>query len=214
MSTAKFAEDVRTQLDDKSGAVKHALLVIGGTALMLVMFIGAFMAMMLTAKSAYAGPVTANMERVQIEARVQALLTAYAADNQDAVLRLVDTRAFSFYGSDISEFAHTAAELKQMMTDDFKLWHTARFGKIRNLDIRMSRDLASAFFNVPFSADGGSDVMVRLTTVWRKVHGVWLLTQSANSVPTTGSSARKLLQHMPAASQNPGRESETAHLII
>ncbi len=206
MSTVAIIDKAQAQADYKSRVLKHVLL--------LLMFIGTFMAIMLMAKSAYADPVTVRMERVQIQSRVHALLTAYAADNQDAVIQLVDTQAFSFYGSDISEFAHTPAALRRMMTDDFKLWHTAKFGKPENLDIRVSRDMATAFFDVPFSAGGGPEVTVRLATVWRKVNGVWLLIQSANSVPTMGSSARELLRKMPSISRDSSPGHQPVHHII
>lgn len=136
----------------------------------------------------------AQSDRAQVAAAVRTLLTAYAANDQEAVIRLIDTREFSFYGSDVSEIVHSSDQLRQLMTEDFKLWGSAKFGQISDMDIRVGRDLATAFFNVPFSAGGASLVTVRVSTVWRKVGGVWLLTQSANSVPTVGSSTRELLK--------------------
>ena len=133
-------------------------------------------------------------DRAQVTSSVQALLTAYAANNQEAVIRLIDTREFSFYGSDVSEVVHSADQLRQLMAEDFKLWGSAKFGQVSGMDIRIGKDLATAFFNVPFSAGGAPDVTVRVSTVWRKNDGVWLLSQSANSVPTVGSSARELLK--------------------
>ncbi|HET7922899.1 MAG TPA: nuclear transport factor 2 family protein [Gammaproteobacteria bacterium] len=146
-----------------------------------------------TAGCASHAAVTAQNERAAIETQVHALLTAYQADDQNAALKLVDSGQFSVYGSDISEFVQTTAGLRQMMSDDFKLWHSAKFGPVKDLDIRIGHDLATAFFNIPFSVGGRPAVMVRMTTVWRKVNGVWLLTQSSNTVPTTHSSARELL---------------------
>ena len=144
---------------------------------------------------ATSGSGDAVTARAQIEARVQEFLKAYADDDQDAVLRMVDNGGFSVYGSDISEFVESSAELKQMMSDDFTLWGSAKFGTVKSMDIRVGGHLATAIFNVPFSAGGRPDVMVRVTTVWRQVDGVWLLTQSANSVPTVGSSAHDLIKH-------------------
>ncbi len=140
------------------------------------------------------GRAKVQTERSQLETRVHALLTAYAADNQEAVWQMTDTASVSFYGSDVSEHATSKPQLQQMMSDDFKLWHTARFGAPHDLDIRLGGDLATTLFDVPFSAGGGPDVDVRMFVVWKKVHGEWLVTQSASSVPTVGSSARDLLR--------------------
>jgi hypothetical protein len=143
-----------------------------------------------------AGPSPAPEEtQRQIAARVQALLDAYAANDQAGVLALVDSRGgFVMYGSDVSEVVHDAAGLKQMMDNDFKLWHTARFGPVAGLDVRAGGALATAFFHVPFSVGAQPPLTVRITTVWRNVDGAWLLTQSANTVPTVGSSASEILQ--------------------
>ena len=132
--------------------------------------------------------------RAQVESRVHELLNAYATNDQDAVPRLVDRHDLAIYGSDISEFVQTPAGLRQMMSDDFRLWHTAKFGAIRNLDIRVGGDLATAFFDTPFSAGGQPAVSVRFATTWRNANDVWLLTQSSNAVPTVDSSARDLLK--------------------
>jgi hypothetical protein len=133
-------------------------------------------------------------EKARIETRVRALLGAYAANNQAAVLALLDPEAFSIYGSDLSEAVTDAAGLEQMMKDDFQLWGSARFGDISAIDVRQSKDLATAFFHVPFFVGNRPPVIVRVSSVWRKVKGTWLLTQLANTVPTTGSSAHELLK--------------------
>jgi hypothetical protein len=81
-----------------------------------------------------------------------------------------------------------------MMATDFALWRTARFGELADVSARVFGDLVTAFFHVPFSAGGRPPVTVRFSTVWRRHAGEWRLTQSANTVPTTGSSATELLR--------------------
>jgi uncharacterized protein with beta-barrel porin domain len=130
---------------------------------------------------------------VDLTHRVQNLLSAYASNDQVAVLAMLDTKNLTIYGSDLAEFVKNASEFKQMMDDDFALWHTATFGPIQDLSVRVNAGFATAFFNVSFSAGGGAPVPVRLATVWHRVHGSWLLTQCATTVPTVGSSAAELL---------------------
>lgn len=131
--------------------------------------------------------------REAIRHQVVALLDAYAANNPDAVLALVDTDGFVMYGSDVAEVVRDPKQLRQLMADDFALWHTASFGPPSNLDIRVEGAMASAFFDAPFSAGGRPPLTVRFSTVWRKTHGHWRLLQGANAVPTVGSSAHQLV---------------------
>lgn len=135
-----------------------------------------------------------STDREAIGDRVQGLLAAYGANDQLGIVGMVDPYVFSFYGSDISEVAHSPAELRRLMDDDFALWHSATFGPPANLDIRISGELATAYLDVPFSAGGAPPVRVRLYTTWHKMKGKWLLTQAASSVPTVGSSAKDLLK--------------------
>jgi hypothetical protein len=131
--------------------------------------------------------------RNMVQQQVEKLLDAYAANNPAGVLALLDQHGFVMYGSDVAEVVHTPAQLRQLMTDDFALWKTARFGALANVDIRVEGDAASAFFDVPFSAGGRSPVTVRFGTTWRYDAGHWVLMQSSNTVPTTGSSAHDLI---------------------
>lgn len=133
-------------------------------------------------------------ERSELEARVAQLLAAYAANDQEAVVRMLDPADFTMFGSDLSEVVRSPGELRQLMSDDFALWTSATLGPVRDLDVRIHGNLATAFFHAPFSAGGRPPVPVRFSTVWRKTGQQWLLTQSANTVPTVGSSARELLK--------------------
>lgn len=139
-------------------------------------------------------PSVETAGRFEVEDRLTQLLAAYAANDQEQIVRMLDPVQFTIYGSDLSEVIRTPADLRQMMTDDFRLWRTAKFGELQDLDIRVQGNLASAFFHVPFSAGGQPPLSVRFSTVWRKIDGQWFLTQSANTVPTVGSSARELLK--------------------
>ncbi|MGB6142876.1 MAG: nuclear transport factor 2 family protein [Rhodanobacter sp.] len=131
--------------------------------------------------------------RGEVEQQVDKLLHAYAANDPAAVLAMLDPRGFTIYGSDVTEVVRDDAGLRQLMADDFALWKTARFGAPANLDIRVEGTVASAFFDVPFSAGGRPPVTVRFGTSWRHDDGRWMLMQSSNTVPTTGSSAHQLL---------------------
>jgi Domain of unknown function (DUF4440) len=126
--------------------------------------------------------------------RVQVLLDAYARDDSSGVLQILDSNEFAMYGSDASELVSTPAQLVTVMADDFKLWHTAKFGRMRDITTSVRGDCGSVFFQIPFSAGGSAEVLVRFATVWRRANGVWLLTVSSNTVPTVGSSAADILK--------------------
>jgi ketosteroid isomerase-like protein len=131
----------------------------------------------------------------QVEASVDALLAAYAADDTDKVIAMVDPRGFVVYGSDVDEVVRTPGQLRQLMADDFALWKSASFGTPSNLDVRVEGTMAGAFFDVPFSPGGAPPVTVRFATTWHRDGDRWLLVQGANVVPTTGSSAHALATH-------------------
>lgn len=135
-----------------------------------------------------------SVDRQQVAARVNELLGRYAANDQDGVVGMIDQHEFTMYGSDRSELIRNANDLRQFMTDDFALWQKAQIGAVEDLDIRIDSNLATAFFHVPFSAGGRPPVIVRFSTTWKRIGRQWFLTQSANAVPTTGSSAHELIR--------------------
>lgn len=139
-------------------------------------------------------PQALRLDADRVQARVDELLAAYARNDVEAVLAMLDPRAVTVYGSDVVEFYTRPDEVRRMMRDDFRLWRSAEFGAPRDLSVRVAGELATAFFHVPFRAGGGREVVVRFATVWRRDGDRWLLTQSANTVPTTGSSAAELLE--------------------
>lgn len=151
---------------------------------------GALAAIALLALPAQAG--STDTAKAAVQQRVTQLLHDYAANRPAAVLAMLDPHGFVVYGSDVAEVVRTPREVRELMANDFKLWHTATFGTPANMDIRVVGDMASAFFDVPFSAGGRPPITVRFCTVWRERGGKWMLVQSANAVPTVGASARAL----------------------
>lgn len=137
----------------------------------------------------FATGVSAEPSDASVIVAVHKLLDRYASNDPKGVIALLDPEGFIIYGSDAAEEVRTVPALMELMKADFRLWHTAAFGKIRDLSIVVQGSLATAYFQVPFSAGGRPPVLVRFSTTWRKVNGVWRLRQSANTVPTIGMSA-------------------------
>ena len=129
-----------------------------------------------------------------VHERVDELLRRYAANDEDGVAAMLDPRHIAIYGSDASEVVHSVDELRQLMRNDFALWGTASFGAIQDFDFRTDGTLATTFFSVPFTPGPMQPLQVRFSMTWRNVDGQWLLTQSANAVPTVGQSAADLLK--------------------
>jgi hypothetical protein len=125
------------------------------------------------------------------------LLDAYAANNPDAVIDVIDRERFTLFGSDVSEIVRSETELRSMMRDDFALWRTAAFGEMRDQSVWVDDSVATQMFHVGLSVGGRAEVLIRVTAVWHKRAGTWKLVQSSNTVPTVGSSARELLQRGP-----------------
>jgi len=125
---------------------------------------------------------------------VESLLAAYEKNDAPAVIALLDHRGFVVYGSDSAERVTTESGMRTLMHDDFALWHTAHFGPMREVSSRIEGNIGWVLFQVPFSAGGLPEVLVRFTTVWRRVSGAWFLMAASNTVPTVGSSAADLLK--------------------
>ena len=128
---------------------------------------------------------------------VRSLLAAYTAKDTKRLDELLDKQSLLVLGSDIAEVMDSRAKVDELFRDDFALWKSAEFGEPSGMNCRVGVDLASAAFDALFTMrrpDGKSmQVTVRFMTVWRHVHGSgWRLTQSMNSTPTQGSSAREL----------------------
>jgi hypothetical protein len=128
--------------------------------------------------------MNSDADRQAVRARVQMMLDRYESNDAAGVIALLDPEKFLILGSDVSEAIDTTDELRTLMARDFQMWGTARFSELRDFDFRSDGTLATAYFLISFSAGGGPVIPIRLTTTWRKLAGQWVLTQSANSVPT------------------------------
>jgi hypothetical protein len=127
-----------------------------------------------------ADPTPAEKEVV---GRVQELLKKYEANDQDAVVAMLD-KQFTLLGTSFNEQVRTPAELRELMRRDFEQWGKATFSDLRDIDVRVGRELATVYFVFTFAAQNGGGAMpIRGCTTWRKVDGQWLLTQSASAVP-------------------------------
>ncbi|GMV29751.1 MAG: hypothetical protein AMXMBFR59_18760 [Rhodanobacteraceae bacterium] len=136
-------------------------------------------------------PAETTTPKEQVRAQIGRLLERYAANDADEVVALMAPE-FVLYGSDVAEICRTPEQLRKLMADDFRLWGTATFNDIRDEDIRVFGKVATANFHVSFSAGGGKEVPVRFSMTLEKINNTWRIVQSANTVPTQGSSAAEL----------------------
>ena len=116
-----------------------------------------------------------------VTARVQELLNKYEANDQAGVTAMLDSQLL-ILGSQINEKIRTPEQLQALMARDFSQWGQARFTDVRDMDVRVGGDLATAYFLISFRAGDNPSIPIRLTTTWRKRDNQWYLTQSANSV--------------------------------
>jgi hypothetical protein len=129
-------------------------------------------------------PEVAAREEARVTARVQELLNKYETNDQAGVIALLDTK-ITILGSALTESIRTPDELKALMSKDFAQWGKTRFTDVRNMDVRVGADLATAWFLFSFQVGDQPSIPIRLATTWHKRDGEWYLTQSANSVMTT-----------------------------
>lgn len=122
-------------------------------------------------------------EEAHVTARVQELLNKYEANDQAGVVALLDTKVL-ILGSSLAETIRTPEQLKALMARDFNQWGKARFTDVRGMDVRVGKDLATAWFMFSFQVGEQPSIPIRLATTWHKRDGEWYLTQSANSVMT------------------------------
>ncbi|HET9863296.1 MAG TPA: nuclear transport factor 2 family protein [Steroidobacteraceae bacterium] len=131
-------------------------------------------------------PAATNSRSVAVEQeirlRVDSLLYRYSQNDQPGVIAMLDPAGFTISGSALREVVRTPDELRALMSRDFSRWKSATFSDVRDFDVRADGSLATAFFVFTYAAEGGPSMPIRLCTVWRKVDGEWLLTQSSNAV--------------------------------
>src|SRR5690349_16748883 len=136
-------------------------------------------------------------EMPDLAANAKALLDAYAKGDKPAVMALIDPN-IRLYGSDVAEIYSGREGAAKMFDMDTRRWGGgARFGDLRAISEFRSDDLATLFFDVPFSVASRPEMVVRFATLWRYHDGAWRLIQSANMVPTVGQSAEELLKKTP-----------------
>lgn len=133
-----------------------------------------------------------------LRAPVATLLDLYGRKDVAGLGALLDGPQVLVLGSDLSERADTPARVAALLADDFALWQSAAFEAPAFMDCRVQAGLGTAAFDAPLRMtrlDGSTlKVTVRFLTVWRRSAAGWRLTQSMNSTPTVGASARELLQ--------------------
>jgi hypothetical protein len=115
--------------------------------------------------------------------RVNLLLDRYARNDQAGVVALLDPSGITILGTSFEEKIKSPSELRALMDRDFGEWQTAKFTDVRDVDVRVSGSLATAYFLMTWQAGNGPTAPIRMTTTWRKVDGEWLLTQSATALP-------------------------------
>ncbi len=151
-----------------------------------------FSALLCAALGAVAGAADGTHD---LQERARLLLDAYARGDRAAVLSMVDGDSVTIYGSDAAEIFHGAAAIGKMLDDDQRLWGgAAKIGTMEHVTTVKEGNLASIFFDAPFSAGGRPAVPVRFAMVWKRSGKKWLLVQSSNVVPTRGQSAEELLK--------------------
>jgi ketosteroid isomerase-like protein len=132
---------------------------------------------------------------VSLQTTVESFLAAYAAGDRGKVFALLAEKESYVYGSDEAEFVVGREAAERLFDNDTRLWQgSAEFGTLRNVSTLQSRELATMFFDVPFSVGGRPPVTVRFAMVWRRGANGWRLVQSSNVVPTKGQSAEDLLR--------------------
>jgi hypothetical protein len=110
------------------------------------------------------------------------------------VLPFIDPDNITVYGTDASEYFHGRAAFLAMMANDARLWqHSAHIGSMQNISTVVAGNLATIFFDVPFTVGDRPPLPLRCAAVWHRHGNRWLLRQAANVVPTTGQSAAELL---------------------
>ncbi|HET7811062.1 MAG TPA: nuclear transport factor 2 family protein [Steroidobacteraceae bacterium] len=135
-----------------------------------------------TAPDTRPGP---DAERLVLQ-RVNLLLDRYCRNDQAGVIAMLDPEHFTMLGTSFDEKVSTQSELRTFMDRDFAQWQTASCTDVRDTDVRVGRDLATAILVVTFQAGSGPTLPIRLNTTWRKVDGEWMLTQSSTALPPQG----------------------------
>jgi len=151
-----------------------------------VCLIGVVLLLAACASATTATPADARAAENTLQQRVDLLLSRYARNDQVGVIALLDPQRFTLLGTNFNEKVNSPADLRSMMDRDFQQWGTAAFSDVRDMDVRVGNDLATAVFTMTFSMGSGPTLPIRLCTTWHKVNGEWMLAQSASAIPPQG----------------------------
>ena len=146
-------------------------------------------ALMLVAALAASPPQPPRDPAPALQQQVRVLLNDYSQKDVPGILAMLGAGPVLFMGTDVSEVASSRAAIQQLLDNDFKGWTTSRFGPFKNFFVRSSGDMATALFDVPWTAtmNGQNHTFtIRLATVWQNTAQGWRLVQALNAVATDG----------------------------
>ena len=132
-----------------------------------------------------------------VRAGVRQFLNSYAARDVAGVVRLFDSNAPLFLGTDLGEACNDVPCLEQLLKDRFAVWETATVAEPARVHVDLASPLATAWFDTELDAKSGSSrrkTKLRFATTWRLYGAEWKLTQVLLAVPTTGQSGREILR--------------------
>lgn len=146
--------------------------------------------------------MSADEARSQIDSLIQVFLSTYSTKNPDNMAAMV-TDDLHFFGTDSAEVITNSAGFREQMSNDFKLFETARFEAVRHRSIVLDEDneLASAVFEVPVTMTAGEQsnrAVIRFAQTFRREGDSWRLVQGMASFPSRGQSSAELVAKMNA----------------
>jgi ketosteroid isomerase-like protein len=123
----------------------------------------------------------------ELRARIVTLLGDYGRKDADGIVAMLDPAEAVVMGTASTEVATTPAAIRALLESDFRGWDRSRFGDLRNYSVRASGDIATAFFDVPWTATAGSgdrSYVLRVASTWHWDGASWRLAQWTNAVVT------------------------------
>ncbi|MBM4378563.1 MAG: nuclear transport factor 2 family protein [Deltaproteobacteria bacterium] len=132
-----------------------------------------------------------------VRAGVRQFLASYAARDVAGVVRLFDSNAPLFLGTDLGEACNDVPCLEQLLKDRFGVWETATMASPARVHVEVASSLATAWFDTELDAKSGISrrkTKLRFATTWRLYGTDWKLTQVLLAVPTKGQSGREILR--------------------
>jgi ketosteroid isomerase-like protein len=154
---------------------------------MQVLIRATFLAVLCAAVSTPALAADAPVPGSALHARIVGLLDDYGRKDADGIEAMLDPADAVVMGTMSTEVATTPAAIRSLLESDFRGWDRSQFGDLINYSIRASGDIATAFFDVPWTATAGSlnrSYVLRIASTWRWDGTTWRLTQWTNAVVT------------------------------